>query len=253
MDEPLAGEVTIQRWRRECHLVVEPRLVHGRARDLDDLQSGGALQDAVADARRLEHTVTRREHERWTLVLVDEPHPSGHAEDQLEANGVVMNLVGHRAGVEDADVGGDEPASLTCRQQVAIEHPRPPRSPARFGHPTELQRRLQWRDDEPRRCSGRGRVTATGQSYRDPAPFEHGEARVVGGHHHVHDEATITKAVEHRFELVAFDRGVDVEHHRAATPSTWAATRRRWKVVSPEARISAHVFFMNSCRSASHV
>ena len=77
------------------------------------------------------------EHEGVALALVHEAHPTGDAEDQLEADVVKVHLVGHRAGVGDADVRGDEPSALTTRQQVAVQHPGTADAPAGVGEPAE--------------------------------------------------------------------------------------------------------------------
>ena len=57
-------------------LVVGDGLVLRRARELDHLQAGGALEDPVPDAGRLEHAVPGLQHERRPLVLVDHPDPA---------------------------------------------------------------------------------------------------------------------------------------------------------------------------------
>ena len=46
------------------------------------------------------------------------------AEDELEADGMEMNRVGDRARFGDADVGSDDGASQTVREEIAVVHAR---------------------------------------------------------------------------------------------------------------------------------
>ena len=123
-DERLAveGPLGTEIGRRQGEVVVDVGGMLGRARHLDHLQPGRALQHTVADAARLQHAVAGLEDERLTLVLVDDAHPTPPAVDDLEADAVVVDVVRHRSGVGDRDVRGDEPASLAAGEEVPVVH-----------------------------------------------------------------------------------------------------------------------------------
>ena len=78
----------------------------------------------MADLRGLDHAIPGTQHEWRLLILVDEPHPAAVAEDELEADRMEMDHVGDRARVSDADVGSDDGASQTVREQVGVVHAR---------------------------------------------------------------------------------------------------------------------------------
>lgn len=69
---------------RQRQVVIHESLGLGRGADLDDLERGGALEHAMADARRLQRAVPGVENERLPLVLVDHAHPAVGAVDHLE-------------------------------------------------------------------------------------------------------------------------------------------------------------------------
>ena len=157
--------------RRQRHLVVDGGHVFGRHADLDHLQVLRRLEHAVADARRLDHAVAGAEDERRPLVLVDQPHPAAVAEDQLKADRVVVHHVGHRPGVGDADVGGDDAAAQPPRNQIPIRHAGPADDPGRlvFQAPHDEGmggwRPLDWQvgiDEHDAHAVGRGELAPAG-------------------------------------------------------------------------------------------
>lgn len=107
---------------RQLKVMVNRRDMLRRDTNLNDLQIVARLQHTVADLGWLDDTVTRGQNERIPLVLVHEPHPSMAAEDQLEADGVVVHFVRHRTSVGNADVRGYDGAAQTAGNEVAIMH-----------------------------------------------------------------------------------------------------------------------------------
>ncbi len=93
-----------------------------RAADLDHLEPGRAFEHAVADARGLQDAISGAHDEVRSLVLVDHPHPAGAAIDHLEADLVVVHVIGHRAALGDHDMRGDEAPAEAAGDQVAIAH-----------------------------------------------------------------------------------------------------------------------------------
>ena len=112
-------------------LMVDGRDVFGGHANLDDLQVLGRFEHAVADLRRLDDAVAGSQDERRTLILVDQPDPAAVAEDQLKADRVVMDHVGHGSGVGDADVRRDDAAAQPPGIEIAIAHARPADHPRR--------------------------------------------------------------------------------------------------------------------------
>jgi hypothetical protein len=154
-DEALSVEEPIRSRDRRGQLEggVGQRLVVGRTADLDHLRARRALEDAMADPRRLQDRVAGLQHERPPLVLVDDAEPSPAAVDHLEPDAVEVNVVRHRAAIGNGDVRGDEAAALPIRNQVSIAHSRPSHPPRRAVAPSERERRAQRRQAE-RRVAG---------------------------------------------------------------------------------------------------
>ena len=69
------------------------------------------FEHAVANLGRLNEAVAGGKPDRPALVLVDHIDPAAVAEDELEADRVVMDHVRHRAAVGDADVTRDDRAA----------------------------------------------------------------------------------------------------------------------------------------------
>ena len=234
-DERLAveGPLGTELGRRQREVVVDVGGMLGRARHLDHLQPGRALQHTVADAARLQHAVASLQDERLALVLVDDAHPTPAAVDDLEADAVVVDVVRHRSGVGDRDVRGDEPASLAPREQVPVVHRGPSdtagvavggrRQLEAGGQRWQDQHRLGRRefDDravrrldrravalaqliarhpEPARPSG----VVPFQSEAQPVPGDDGDPRLIGGHDRVEPEPEpVREEGERRFEVGA--------------------------------------------------
>ena len=96
---------------------------------IDQLASGFAFEDSMADLRRLDHPVARLEPERFTLVLIDDPDPAPDAADHLELDLVVMNIILRLAAAGNANVRGDETPAEPARNQIAVFHASPPHIP----------------------------------------------------------------------------------------------------------------------------
>ena len=118
MELPLGADV----WGRQLHLVVDGGEVFRGHADLDHLESGRRLEHPVADLGGLDHAVAGAEHERRPLVLVHEPHPAAVAEDELEADRVVVDHVVHRTRFGDPDVRRDDGAAEPLREEVPVVH-----------------------------------------------------------------------------------------------------------------------------------
>ena len=56
----------------------------------------------------LNHAITRMQAKLRPLILIDEVHPAGDAENQLKPDRVIMNYVRHRSAIRDADVAGND-------------------------------------------------------------------------------------------------------------------------------------------------
>ena len=161
----------------------------------------------MADTRRLEHAVAGSEHEGVAFALVHQAHPTGDAIDQLEADVVKVHLVGHRAGGGDADVRGNEPSSLTTRQEVAVQHSGTAHAPAGIGDPAEFERRHErWHGG-----LARPRCVAADEADGHPLAFEQGDRRIVRRRDHPDGEAEAAELVERLLEPSYGDRRVDVE------------------------------------------
>ena len=154
--EALSGELAIRTELRgwQFDRVLDDRLVVGGTTDLDDFEVGRTLQHPVPDAGWLQDAVACLEHERFTLVLVDQPHPTLGAEDHLEADVVEMDVVGDRAGVRDVDVGGDEAAAESSGDQIAVPHAGPSDDPPRAVVQTVDHQLLGHRWNHDRRIGG---------------------------------------------------------------------------------------------------
>ena len=126
---PLKKPVRIGRAVRQFHFMVDGRHMLGRNTDFQNLDIVRGKQNPVADFRRLDHAISRMKPELRPLVLIDEVHPSGEAEDQLEADRVVMHHVGHRPAVGNADMAGDDRPAEPVGDQVAVMHAGPPDHP----------------------------------------------------------------------------------------------------------------------------
>src|SRR3954469_5530294 len=92
------------------------------AADLDDLEAGRGFENAVTDLRRLQDAVTGVHHERRALIFIDHPHPSGFAEDHLEAHTVVVHIIRYLAARWDLDMRGDKAPTQPARDEVAVIH-----------------------------------------------------------------------------------------------------------------------------------
>ena len=106
----------------ELERVVERGEVLGRNRNLDDLEAGGRLEHPVADPRGLNETVPGFEAEGRALIFVHHVHPAPVAEDELEGGDVVVDVVGHRSRLRDADVRGDDRPAEAPRDEVPVVH-----------------------------------------------------------------------------------------------------------------------------------
>ena len=237
VDEPLAAERScrVHRRRRQFEFVVDEGLVLGWARHLDDLEPGRALQDPVADAGRLQHAVPGLHHERWTLVLVDQPHPAADAIDRLEADPVVMDVVGDRTAGRDRDVRRHEAPSLALREQVAVPHAGPPGVPVVVCG-TALERRGNGGHFD------RGLVIVGRYAPRGGGPFvvpiephsesvarEHRHRRIVGRHDHLEAEAEpVGEEVDGGVEIRAGQEDLDLV---AGGVATARSERNRAKVM----------------------
>ena len=104
--------------------MIDAGQVLGGNADLDYLDPCRGLEDPVADLRGLDHAIPGAQHERWPLVLVNEPHPPAVAEDELEPDGMEMDHVGHGARIGDANVRGNDGATQPVGEQVAVVHAR---------------------------------------------------------------------------------------------------------------------------------
>ena len=198
--------------RGQLHFVIHRGQVFRRHPDLDDFQAVGGLEHPVTDLRGLDHAVSGAQDERRALVLVHHPDPAPVAEDELEADRVVVDLVVHRSPFRDPDVGGDHGASEAVGEEIPVEHPRPAHGEGIVaqeavnhefaGGPRDDEGRVRGFHDKPVAARGdeapgpvgkalpgvhhemqrhrRGRRVPF-QPERRPVPGERGDRRTVGG------------------------------------------------------------------------
>ena len=207
---PFARRVT-RAVRQRQHMVDGGDMFGGHP-DLDHLDIGRCVADAVAYLGRLDHAIACGQAHHAALILIKHIDPAAIAVDQLKPDGVVMHHVGHRPAIGNADVTGDDRAAQTAGDQVTIVHPGPPDHPrgavtqpadAEFMHGFRLhQLRREGRDlnhraigrgqgglaaGKPRRVVGQDADTAGGhrRPLLDPHPQavtgQRGDRGVVGG------------------------------------------------------------------------
>ena len=159
--------------------MVNAREVLGGDPDFDHLDPCRGFEHPVADLRGLDHAVAGAEHERRPLVLVDEPHPPAVAEDELEADRVVVNHVGDRPGIGDADVGSDDGASQALGEEIAVAHAGAADDPGLAVHepPDDESVRRLWNDERGIRGLD-GNSVAAGGGEAGPTASKCG--RVIG-------------------------------------------------------------------------
>jgi len=122
---PAEISVGVHGGRWQFQRVVRNCLMFSRTANLHDFAVGRTFQYPMADVRWLQDGVPSFQPERRTLILIDHVHPSPVAEDHLKSNVVMMDVVRYRSAVGDGDVRGDEPATQTVGDEVAIHHARP--------------------------------------------------------------------------------------------------------------------------------
>ena len=86
--------------------------------------------------------------ERFALILVDHLDPARIAEDELETDRMVVDIVGDGAAVRNHDVRRNEPPTETAGDQVAVLHARPADTGISIGSPGDHELRDEIRDDE---------------------------------------------------------------------------------------------------------
>src|ERR1700690_2204293 len=99
-------------------------LVFGGRAYFDDLETGRGFEDAMANARRLQHAVAFAHDERRSLILIDNAHPAAPAIDHLKTDAVIMHVIVHRTAVGDADLRGDDAPAEAAGNEIAILHAR---------------------------------------------------------------------------------------------------------------------------------
>lgn len=105
----------VHRWVAACDMF-------RRISDLDDFEIVRALENSVTNARRLCHTITRRENERLTAIFVHECHRPPETEDQLKSNVVEVDVVGNGTTSRDVNVRGDHRSTLSIGNEISVEH-----------------------------------------------------------------------------------------------------------------------------------
>ena len=86
--------------------------------------------------------------ERFALILVDHLDPARIAEDELEPDRMVVDIVGDGAAVRNHDVRRNESPTETAGDQVAVLHARPADTGLSIGSPGDHELRDEIRDDE---------------------------------------------------------------------------------------------------------
>ena len=202
------GEVQLGGQRR---LGVSPRLVFGRAADLDHLHAVACFEHAMANGGRLQEAVTFQQEHRLALVFVGHAHPAPIAVDHLETDVVEVHVVGHRSTLGDEDVRGDEPSTETAGDQVAVAHAgtafaecvvgrvarRCASDDELFPQSRDVKRGIGGHelDDRAVRCGDFAGLADGGEQAQarrrcgsadldtngEPEALQHGQARVVGG------------------------------------------------------------------------
>jgi hypothetical protein len=99
MNEPLSYEAAfpLNGPCRQIELVVDPSLVLRRHGYLNDFRTCVTLKNAMANFRRLHHTIPRLEPKRFSLILVNHSYPSFQAVDRLKVELVIMHIVRNNA------------------------------------------------------------------------------------------------------------------------------------------------------------
>src|SRR6266487_2357410 len=88
-EDPVSRDLVIGKHQ----IVISEGLVNSGTADLDDLKSRRGFQHAVADLWRLQDTVPGVHHKGRSLIFIDHAHPSGFAEDHLEADAMIVHVV----------------------------------------------------------------------------------------------------------------------------------------------------------------
>ena len=119
--------------------------------DFDHLDAVAGQQHPVADFRRLNETVARRQPDRAALIFVNHIHPALVAINQLKPDLVKMHHIGHRTPVRNTDMRGNDRPAKPRGDQVAVLHPRPPDNPGRLiGQPPHHKGMLRRRQHQGR-------------------------------------------------------------------------------------------------------